>query len=188
MYNRYCIAYFGPHDEYIIQLNIVKKIVEKQRSDIIISIVCRDDIDPIISESAIPRSKFNREDFAYVRQITDGSNVHPIMSIIKESSISMNGVDFKPINDSNKCVIITHNSHSQSMTTEQRVKSKELAASKGYEVFFDANDVNVGWIIGLESPMLYLAGISGAKTSLIPSSFGSELYKNIFKRGEVLNL
>jgi hypothetical protein len=71
------------------------------------------------------------------------------------------------------------------LTSIQVNKAKEYAQKAGYTLSNDP--FNAGWVIGVENYPLFLAASRGLKTSLIPTGLGTDLYKTMFVRGEILS-
>ena len=81
--NRYCIAYFGPMAEYIIQLNALRPIIEKQFPRLELYLAIRNELLYLIEDrrktilkSEIPNFK---DKIAYIREIKSDFYTHPIL-------------------------------------------------------------------------------------------------------------
>jgi|TARA_Y100000034_G_scaffold104871_1_gene131721 hypothetical protein len=193
--NRYCIAYFGPMAEYIIQLNALFPIIEKQFPKLEMYLAIRNELlylienrKRVILKSEIPEFK---DRIAYFREVKLDFYNHPILKILEESNIKIPKNSF-PINKepSVKCVIVTHgiNPPTQSLNEEQIKKLHDMCQAEGYQVEIDSNIENAGWVVGVESPKLYKAGARGIKTSLVPTGIGTKLYKMMFVNGNNGNI
>jgi hypothetical protein len=68
-------------------------------------------------------------------------------------------------------------------------KAIEYAERNGYmtKISNELKDIRgAGWVIGPENGLLFLGGVYGLKTSLIPNGLGEKLYKTMFPQGEIL--
>jgi hypothetical protein len=192
--HNYCLAYFGHMKEFLVQLKALKPIIENQFKGIKLFLACRDDFMPsltgisnVVKQSEIGKIKTQ---FAYIRELTTDLIKHPVLELLLESKIEIPSNAFPVCRTGNKCVIITKGNcpPTSPLTQIQIQKAIALAASKGYEAMIDKEIEDASWVIGVESDNLYQAGIWGAKTSLIPTGIGTELYKKMFPAGTILCL
>jgi hypothetical protein len=190
----YCVCYFGLSDEYLIQLNLLKNIIEKNYSKIKIFIGCRDEKYQIFdNKDYILRAselRMRRFDFGHIRELRYNGKTHPVEDLIKESEIS----DLSVCNTINnefttKCVIVSKGNYpTVSLTNDKIEKLKRIATSEGFNPLLDDSIHNAGLVMGVESVELFQAASQGIKTRLCPSGIGTNLYKSMFPKGEILSV
>ena len=133
--------------------------------------------------------KNHKRDFGYVREIATNLNgEHPIYSFLKESSITIPTAREVLNEESKLCVICpTGVLPTKSMSSEQIRKEEQLAFYSGFKVRVNDgwNDINeAGYVVGVESPLLFEAASRGIKTKLIPTGLGTNLYNLMFGKME----
>jgi hypothetical protein len=190
----YCICYFGLSDEYLIQLKLLKNIIEKNYKKIKIFIGCKDEKysifenkDYILKLSELKSRRFN---FGYIREIKFNGRTHPIEDLILESEISDITVCSELKKEyTRKCVIVTKGNYPTICLTDDRVqKLKKIASVEGFDVCIDECISDAGMVMGVESPDLFQAASQGTRTKLYPSGIGTNLYKLMFPKGEILRV
>lgn len=191
--NRYCICYFGPCNEYIVQLLYLRPHVEAVLPGLDLYIGCQDSLhnfakhyDKILLQNEINDKK---REFAYIRVVKCNMVDHPIENILKESNIEYPSPVI-PHKSSNctKCIIYPKgNLPTRSLTNETLDKLIPYCTSKGYQVQIEGNIDEADWVVGVENEQLFLAGFKGIKTSLIPTGVGTNFYQKLFK-GEILTI
>lgn len=193
-YNRYLqtkdnclISYYGTFDEFVLQLNYIRPVLEQSLNGINIYIGCKGSLRKTLGEfDRIVYDEKNLNCYYQKELIFDQIN-HPIVSIIEDCNLkfTQNSIDSK----TNKCVICTKNLPPFGpMTSEEIEKCRRLALSKGFEVEIDGVVENAGWVIGIENAALYKAACAGVKCSLIPRRIGTKLFQYLFPKFEILNM
>lgn len=188
----YCICYFGPNDEYLVQLRLLKSCIEKHFSGIRIFIGCRDDktqiakCDDVLSLSEL---KEKRLDFGHIRELTFKGKSHPIEDFLLESGIS-NFVIQDELQETytQKCIILSEGMYpTASLDAKTIDKLKKSAENQGFYVDESGDASNVGLVIGVECPQIYEAAAQGVRTWLCPTGIGTKLFQKMFPKAEVLN-
>jgi hypothetical protein len=191
--NNYCVCYFGPVDEYLLQLSLLKPIIENQFKGINFFIGCRDDKIAKLNCPSILRLselKMKRYDFGHIREIRYNGQTHPIVDFINESDIK-NIVVCNELEKEHttKCVIVTKaNYPTVSLDSKKAEVLIRIATSEGYCPEIDGDIKGAGLVMGVESYDLFSAASKGIKTRLIKTGIGHDLFKSMFPKCDLLNL
>jgi hypothetical protein len=193
--DKYCIVYAGHHNEYIVQLLYLRTSIEQELPGIQIWICYKDCLDYLVvgHQRIIPYSLIQdkKREFAYIRQLKGSQIEHPIWQLLEESKLSLPTlICQEQKNKENKmCGIYPQgNLPVISLSNEHIENIKKMVISKGYYPKMNEKVELCGWVIGVENESLFLAGTMGIKTSLIPTGFGTNIYKKMFPQGEILKL
>lgn len=192
--DRYCICYFGPNDEYLFLLKILKPIIEKKFQNLKITIGCKDDKvnffeikDDFLKMSDLRSKRF---DFGYIRELKFNGTEHPIEALIKECQINECAVATALQEDyNNKCVIITQGNYPTLSLDKRKLNILEkIAKEEGFDPVIDENVKGAGFVMGVESYGLFEAASRGVRTLLWPTGLGTNLYKLMFPKGEIISI
>lgn len=190
--DRYCICYFGHCDEYLIQLRLLRKHIEKAFPGLEVYFGCRDEKLHLVESSGphlkVSEIKSRKQDFAHIVELRFNGVNHPVEELLDDARIDNRVVcDLAEVTTSH-CVILTGGIHPTKPMEKHLVeRHKGLAKKEGFTVEIDGDWTRAGWVIGVESPGLFLAASQGIRTSLVPTGLGTRLYKNMFPFGEVMN-
>lgn len=190
--DNYCIAYYGNNNEYVVQLLYLADAIEKELPGIRLYIACKNNLSHLRKHFSTNRlilaQEINRSNFAYVRELKFDFQTHPVETILKESEIKLSHLTSPtPRSLTNKCVICpTSLPPTKSIEDTQIIWEK--AIKEGYEPTLEQNITGAGWVIGVESEILYLAAAKGIRTTLIPSGIGTNFYKRLFPKNEILDI
>ena len=192
--NRYCIAYFGLADEYLIQLAAIRPFIEAKFPGIVIYIAHDNNANILDGETnvlSMSKLKEERNLFAHIREINYNSDgIHPIENILKECNIQQYTIQIPNRNSHNgHCVITTDAVYPSSPLHGSQIKEiVNLARQQGYISHINEDIEDASWVIGPENATLFRASLKGIRTSLVPNGIVDNLYKNMFKFGEILHL
>jgi hypothetical protein len=191
--NNYCVCYFGQSDEYLIQLRILKPVLEIAFPDLTIYIGCKDDKTDFISECehvlSITELKLRKKEFAHISEIKYNGSTHPIEDFIISSGITNFGIKPTVPDKTTKCVIITKSSHPTKPLEKIKIeKLKRIAVMQGMLCEFDTDITGAGLVMGVESAGLCEAAFMGIETCLMPTGVGTRLYKNMFPKMKIVDL
>lgn len=190
--DHYCICYFGPSDEYLLQLKLLKPIIESQFLGIKVFFGCRDEKIHLFDDQNVMKVseiKVKRYDFAHINELRFDGLQHPVEQFIKNSGITDCCIVTNEPIKTKKCVIITTGQHPTKNLQQKEVDAlKKLATEDGYDVEIDTNVESAGLVMGVESYLLFEAASKGIKTKLVPRGMGTNLYKRMFSDAEVLNM
>ena len=191
--NKYCIAYFGNCFEYLIQLALLRPLLEKTLPGISIYLACKDEALYLLQgqENILSRSvlKDKKDAFGYVREIHCDMENHPVEELLLESNLPMGPLVYPQRKDSGICLIAAHGLiPTKSLRPEQvdKIKQYVLAQEMTPLVEGQVNHQEAEWVIGVESVALFGGGANGAKVSLVPTGLGTNLFKKLFPEGEIL--
>jgi hypothetical protein len=186
-----CLSYNGWCDEYLLQLDILKPLIEKQKN-ISIFISCRDDKKILFPGESyvIPSSELVNYKFGFTYEIVfDGEN-HPIDNFLK--LLSIDRIESKKIiKDSitNLCVLLTKGNYpTKNLNGDQVNFLTKIAKQRGYDVVLDQNVCDAGLVMGVESFDLFKSARLGIETCLFDTGLGSNLFKKMFPYFKTISL
>jgi hypothetical protein len=171
--NKYCLCYFGHNTEYLVQLKLVRPLIERKFPNLKISLCSRDEHQSLLEKQDFPAReiKVRRSEFAFMREIThDGK--HPVEAILEECQIPDWTIHTQRIETGN-CAVLGD------------LGDKLPALARMYELKFG----NFNWlaadaVVGKESAEFYQA--AAIKPSiLVAQNGGTRLYKKLFPNGEI---
>lgn len=191
--DHYCLGYFGQADEYLVQLRLLKPILEKWFPGLTIYIGCKDDKAWILKDChhiVLMSAIRNRtEDFIYVNELRCNGISHPIEDLLQEANVESIQVAAKPSSPTVKCVIVTHGAHpTKSLSPQQIDQLRSMAFGRGMSPEIDVDVTGAGLVMGVESFSLYEALASGIETCLVPTGVGTRLYKQMCPNPRVLHI
>lgn len=189
--DNYCICYFGYSDEYLVQLRLIKPLLEKRFPGLNICFGCKDDkkhllkgCEPILEVSKI---KVSKKGFAHIREVRCNNQTHPIEDLLDECGIK-NSVIVKKNQPrlTSKCVIITKGNYpTRDLETREIQTLKIVAREDGFDIDVDGDIADASLVMGVESIGLFEAAARGVATQLVPTGLGTRLYKLLFPNGIV---
>jgi len=191
--DKYCLAYGGHCSEYLVQLRLLRPLLEKEFPGVDIYLSGRDDFSHLFrgEDRIIPYSqvKGRKHEFGYLRELVTGTT-HPVLDFLRESKIT-EAIEVPPQPNQNKlCVIVTEAIHpTKVMSEDQIARCRSDALYDGYQVWVNPGPGaldSAGWVVGVESPVLFEAAGMGIRTTLVPTGIGTQLYKLMFPLGEIM--
>jgi hypothetical protein len=189
--NNICLTYNGWCDEYLLQLDILKPFIEKQKN-ISMFISCRDDKKILFPDKDyfIPSSGLSNYKFGFTYEITfDGQN-HPIDNFLK--LLSIDRIESKKIEKdsiTNLCVLLTKGNYpTKNLNSDQIDFLTKIAKQKGYDVVKDQSVFDAGLVMGVESFDLFKSASLGIETCLFDTGLGLNLFKKMFPHFETISL
>jgi hypothetical protein len=130
-----------------------------------------------------------KEDFAHVRELTCDMQVHPVEQFMKESFVPCGPVPTKPHKKTGKCVLITQGMlPTRSLNSEEIQSYKKLMLAEGCNLSVDGDIEDAEFVIGVESEKVFQAAADGARTVLVATGFGENLFKCMYPKNTVLKL
>jgi hypothetical protein len=191
--NNYCVCYFGQSDEYLIQLRILKPVLEKEFPDLTIYIGCKDDKTHILKDCnhilKLSELRIRKNDFAHISELRCNGTTHPIEDFIISAGITNFGIQPPTPDKTVKCVIISKSFHPTKPLEKDMIdKLKKIAVTQGMYCEIDTNIKGAGLVMGVESADLCEAASVGIETILVPTGAGTRLYKTMFPNIKVLHI
>ena len=192
--DNYCICYFGHSDEYLIQLKLLRDVIQQRYSGLNLYFGCKDDKTHLLGNQLdVMKSseiKMKKRRFAQIKYIEFGGETHPIEDLLVESSIKNFAVPTpQRIEHSRKMVITTQSNYPTiPLTTTQIDKLKTIGRKSGYFVEVNTDWRDAGWVAGVENVSLFEAAAAGMKTTLVTTGVGERLYRIMFPNGETIKL
>lgn len=191
--NHYCVCYFGPSDEYLIQLRLLKPILEKEFPELNLYIGCKDDkihflngCDQVLKLTEL-RSR--KTEFAHISEIKFNGQTHPIEDFVVGANIANFALSIPVMEKTYKCVIVTKGAFPTKPLEQHKIdKLKKIADSQNMDWEIDGNITGAGLVMGVESVALYEAASQGIETGLVPTGVGTKFYKHLFPNGKIINV
>ena len=190
--DNYCLCYFGASDEYLVQLRLLRGIIQTHFSGLNLFFGCKDDKthllgdQPDVMKSTEIKEKKRR--FAQIKHLDYNGETHPIEDLLIESGITNFAVTPFVKEHSSKMTITTKGNYpTVPLTRRQIERLVGMGKAAGYDVEIDTNWEDAGWVAGVESVALYEAAGAGLKTTLVPTGIGRRLYQRMFPQGEIIN-
>jgi hypothetical protein len=191
----YCLAHWGHNKEYLLQMCFLRPYMEASFPEIKIFISCRDEHMYLLNgqERILQKSKVieNKNQFAYIREICNNQQTHPVEDFMNESEIYFS----KIANQNSKysvpgsCVLLTQsNQPTKQLTSYQLQKITEHVEKFHIDIQINKPPESFDWIIGVENELLYDQAAKGKKVTLIPTGVGENLFKNMFPDAEILKI
>lgn len=190
----YCVCYFGPNNEYLLQLKLLQTTVEEQLPGLKLFFGCRDDKTHIFQDCErvlkVSELKMRRYDFAYIRELRTDGIIHPVEEFLNEAGIKNYKVKTKVHdNHTSRCVIITSGNYPTRPLERRYIEQiKRTVKEEGYDPELDTSIDNAGLVVGVESFSIFDAASQGIATRLVHSGIGTRLYENMFEFGRVINI
>ncbi len=190
--NNYCICYLGVSDEYLIQLRMLYPAIHTRFPELNLYLACKDESLRWLTgvENAVPITllKSRKSEFVHIKELTFDGKVHPVYDLMTASEVPIYA-KIKPTERTTKCVIISRGQHpTVSLMDRQILRLRHIAQEQGYSVEVNTSITGAGLVMGVESPDLFEAISQGIKTTLVPTGFGTELYKKLAPDGDVLSI
>lgn len=136
--------------------------------------------------------KANKNEYAYIRELTCDMKSHPVEAFMNESEIPCGPIIEKLHENYHSPVLIFSEalSPTRSLTPAQVEKVVEFTKGKGGNLvkINPKNNFDGRWAIGVECEELFRAGAMGLRVTLIPTGFGENLFKKMFPSGEIFRL
>lgn len=163
--------------------------MEKAHPGVLVYIACRDSaIDTLSREPRVlKQSEMNKEEFGYVRELMCDMQCHPVEQFMKESNIPCGPVPTKPNKKTGKCVLVTQGMlPTRSLNQEEIQSYKKHMLAEGCNLSVDGDVTDAEFVMGVESASVFQAAADGARTVLIATGFGENLFKCMYPRNTVL--
>jgi hypothetical protein len=188
--DHYCLIYFGSSTEYLVQLRLLRPILENKFPGMNIHVCCKDEhIGVLGDEKSLKMSglKNAKMTFAHVYEFITGNQVHPIEELLDDCGIEDYAIDVPKAEPTVKCVISPLGGYpTKNLTKPQISKLKKMAINQKYQIGEGLEDA--GWVIGVENEELFEAAALGIKTTLVKTGTGANLYQKMFPQGEVIEI
>lgn len=188
--NKVCVFYSGHNLEYLIQLRLIKKLLEKEFLEIEFTFACVKDYMEYLEGEKVIDVKEPRAGFAFNYEIIyDASHKkHPILKMLQESKINIQKVSVGQSKGNIAYISAIGDFPNKTLTQEQIKKAVVFANNKGFKAEMIENRLSASnikklvscaaYVIGTSNEILYEAIVSGIPTALIPSNVESEeIYK-----------
>lgn len=191
--DNYCVCYFGPSDAYLLQLKLLKPIIERHFDGLKIFIGCRDEKVHILNGCEdvlkITDLKIRCHDFAHINELRFDMQTHPLEKLMDASGIDSWIVSTEQKKDPlKKAIIITKGEYpTRNLELREIDQLQKNVKEEGYEPEVDGNINTAGLVVGVESYAIFAAAAKGIKTRLIPSGLGTRLYKQMFQDAEIMH-
>ena len=191
--DNYCISYFGNNKEHLIQLKLLRPMMEKTFPGVNVYLSCRNEHLYLLEGEPRIISKTELNDkkhlFGYVRELLCDLESHPIEEFMAESEIPYEPISYPKTKPSGNCVLLTNGIIPVNCLTADQIQSAiNYIRNKGCNYEINGSIENADWVMGVENEDLYLAASKGKHAVLIPTGLGENIFKNMFTNIEVINL
>jgi len=188
--NNYCICYFGYADEYLVQLRLLKPLLEKAFPEINIYYGCKDEKTHILGDCErilkLSELKIRKTEFAHISEIKSNGETHPIEDLLIGAGITKFALDIPKATKTDKCVIISSGCFPTKPLEKDRIDRLKKRTPMHCEI--DTDISGAGLVMGVESAALCEAAARGIETVLVPTGTGLRLYKNMFPNLQVVHI
>lgn len=189
--NRYCVAYYGPCAEFVLQLLYLRPAIEKELPGLELYISCSDNCRNFISDNTkiIFASEINdrKKEVAYLRELRCDLKTHPVWQWIQESQLTLKFLE--PPEQKGiitKTCVICKNFILPTKPIPDINRLITWITGQGFAISEDISQAD--WVVGTENEQLFAAAMRGIKTTLVPTGLGTDLYRNLFPSGELFSL
>lgn len=175
------------------QLRLLKPVFEQHFPGLNLCLGCKDDKTHILRDVGhiltISKIKVERKHYAYIREVRFNGKTHPVEDLLVESQIKSVELSIpQQPRVNNRCVIITQGAYPTKPLTPQEIQNlKGSVLDQGYELEIDTDPSEASLVMGVESVGLFEAAAKGISTKLVPTGFGTRLYRYMFPKGEISN-
>lgn len=184
-----CLSYTGLIPEYVVQLNYIRKIIQKTYSDIKITLRVRHEFESFVDQQ-------EEEENCIIREFKTSFESHPVMKFIEGSNLL-----FPKLipNKGNTCLFCPDAAHPSKSLDKLISPHNYETIIVGSDLYPSWKNVNIRpsgsqkisivndatWVIGAENEYTFLAGVMGKRVTLVPSGPGTDLFKTMFPHGEL---
>lgn len=192
--NNYCLCYLGYSEEYLLQLKLLRPYLEREFKGLNIYLACDERSFRILEGEqnvlTLKELTERKSEFCHIRKLGFNGVDHPIEALMAEAGVKKYPVPVKQVDLGYRVCMVTKGNHpTKSMTTPHAIALMNHLRAK-YKV---EPEVNVGIrganvVAGVECLEFFQAAHGGIHTILIPTGVGTRLYKNMFPKGEILEL
>ena len=154
--NNYCVCYFGHSDEYLVQLRLLKPIIEKSFPDLNVYIGCKDEKSHILGDCnhilKLTELKIRKSEFAYISELKYNGSTHPIEDFLVGAKITNFVLPIPKVDRTVKCVIVPSGSYPTNPIEKHKIELlKRVATSKGMCCEIGGSIKGAGLVAGVES-------------------------------------
>lgn len=187
----YCVCYFGPSDEYLVQLKLLKPIIEQHLPGLKIHFGCRDDkahlFDGCGEIMKLSDIKAKKLEFAHIRELRFNGSTHPVEDFLLESGIAHFPVAREISEQTARGVIVSSGNYPTKPLLQHQIEAaKKRMRSEGFQPELSDNVADAGFVVGVESVAVVKALSMGIRTMLVPTGVGTKLLKGMFPNLEIL--
>lgn len=191
--NNYCVCYFGNSDEYLVQLKLLKPIIEKEFQDLNVYIGCKDEkldlLEGCNQTLKLTELKIRKNNFAYISELRCNGSTHPIEDFLIGAKIANFAIQPQDQQKTQRCVIVTKSSFPTNPLERAKIeKLKSMATSNGMYCELDSDIKGAGMVVGVESVQICQAAARGIETILIPTGVGTRLYRSLFPKLKLMDI
>lgn len=175
----------------MVQLKLIRPIIEKIYTGIEIYLVCKDDAFYLLENEprTLKKSEYVKERYGYTRELFCDMHNHPVEQLIKESNVPKLLLRTEQQKGGKTCCIYPYGAApTKSLTAEQLEKVKAHIVSKNMHPVINGDLDSAAWVVGVENEYTALAPTKGIKTTLVSTGIGENLYKSLYYGLEVLKI
>jgi len=191
--DKYCIAYFGNHDDYLLLLIFLRPYIERQFQGIQIYLACKDDSFYLLKNEprVVKKSEFDKNNFCYVRYLTLDMNklLHPVHELLLESDIRIphfeftNNLQFQKVSIFTEGILPTKSLDDKNFSLLARKYEQN-----GFTVYKNKIPDENCHLCSVENELFTSKMLSGIPCTLINSGLGTDLYRTLFPSLKVISI
>lgn len=185
--DNYCVYYFGLNKEYITQLSLLRPLIELKFPGLQIYICCKDNFMYLLEneQRICSQSKFDKNNYAYSREIKNSLEKHPIEELMEESEIPCGPITLEKKEKKLKKTAIFTNGQSPTRSLNYKQINNVIKNIKNEYTINPSSFEEFDSVIGVENEHLYKAASLGIDTTLIPTGNGENLFAKMFPNNQI---
>lgn len=190
------MAYFGHSKEYIVQLRLLRPIMEASFPGIKVYLSCNDEYMYLLKnqERIVSRSNLlkDKQQYAYIRELSCDMSTHPVEQFMLESDMPCGPIQSSPLHEgdlSGTCTFLTNcYAPTRSLSGFQIQKVCQIIRNKGCEPVLNRPFEGFDWVVSVENEVLYEAAAMGKRVTLISTGLGENLFRTMFPGAQILHV
>jgi hypothetical protein len=181
--NKYCFAYFGQSNDYILLLKTLRPFMESAFKGTQIYIACSDESYYLLQDEprVVKKSSFNKGDYCYVDNFNCDFNSHPVERIMSESKLEIPVIRRSPKDHGNTVYLYTKGIlPTKSLSDKQTESIVRIYKSNGKVCLVDQKHDGKSQICSVESEIFVTCALAGIDCTLVETGTGKNLLKRMF--------
>lgn len=181
--NKYCFAYFGKSNDYILLLKTLRPFMESEFKGTQIHIACSDESYYLLQDEprVAKKSSFEKGDYCYVNNLSCDFRSHPIENIMSESKLEIPAIRRSSRWHGNTIYLYTKGVLPTNSLDEKQTRSvAEKYRSEGKTCLIDQSHDGVSPICSVENEIFVTCALAGVDCTLIDTGMGRNLLEKMF--------
>ena len=181
--NKYCFAYFGKSNDYILLLKTLRPFMESAFKGTQIHIACSDESYYLLQDEprVARKSSFEKSDYCYVNNLNCDFHSHPVEIIMSESRLEIPAIRRSPRYQGNTVYLYTNGMlPTKSLSDKQTESIVGRYKSVGKVCVVDQKHDGTSPICSVESEILVSCALAGIDCTLAETGTGRNLLQKMF--------